>query len=304
MPAGLELNCRPIGCEQCWQNDFCEVDSDCPANHSCHPRFDGNGNEVNPFPILTPVCALRQLASPSFVEYLVDEGFVSPEAAAELEETIAKVRTKVQDIFSSIRLPDTFSSEGSAASIVDFAAKLSDIYVSMEEPAGPAHQGVIVLHMEFIDSSAQAMVSGIPIFVSFSDPWTVDINFVPAVIDRSTSEPDEVHEGPAYRGITFSLHSVELGGSISVLGWDVSLDSLLHASIKNQLADFGDKSVSGLLDIFGTYVGDDPALQRCIFVDHTRFDKLPQKCGDGEFEAPYMVRVQDDLLDITSERCQ
>lgn len=197
------FECEPIGCNECWRNDYCTSDADCPINHHCMNQADG-GFSSTPEPnaemaFATPMCLLRPIL----------HGLTSDSPAGDLFETFG-------DSLTNLRVPLAFGGVTDLGvedlKLTDLQARIVDMTASIEGGSTDS-TGALILRI--------ALQSPVVLQGSVSTPlgrtsFRVDIT--------GDSSPDEVVLSlflqPYIWGgrLQFDLFDGALDGDISLTG--------------------------------------------------------------------------------------
>ncbi len=295
--AGMVLGCRPIGCDECWHNDYCDPTdaSTCPLNHVCVQD-----------PTLSPLCIARPLLSPAV------EDDISPlfpdDRRDQIIANLHAVRDQLIQTMQTARLPDTLGLGDVpifADVATDFDAEIKHVSIDLADPfpfvtPPQAQQGQIRLRIDLKDG--YATVSGLPLNIG---DFSITFYYEPHVRERSDAEASS---GPGYAGIDATLVAVKVEGGVDIPLLPFGKISLSSAgdSLLDQLGPFANQLVSGILGILGAVEQDGhPDFARCLFVPDTSdgTQDLPRLCPDGKYEEPQLVKVTDGDIEITLRGC-
>lgn len=298
-PAGVEqppaedLLCRPLGCDECFRNDFCDDDSDCPRNHKCH---------VGPLPQLSPACVLRPVLSPTFAA-LVNAAPGDPQDKARVIEQLNLQRTRLIETLKTVRLPTTFEADGNL--VTDFDTKVTDVHVRFGAPLGQPNTIVLTLEM----AEALIVARSIPVvdevILSTNGPWNIEFWYAPYAGPSGTSS------SVGYSRVGLALVTVRVNGSIDA-PWPIGDQSLqpLGAAIEEKVGPFANQFIDNILVSLGSLRQDDanrltePDLIRCIFARPGFERALPHQCPDGSFQDLMHATVANKQLVMQGEVCR
>ena len=263
---GRNLLCRPIGCDTCWNNDYCTSDADCPANHHCY-----NGD----FGVLSPACIARPILSKTFERDILDAASgIDPAGVAKAKAELQVQRQNLLDTLDAVKIPNYVQS--GPFRVVEFDTRVHDISLqSGNGIAGPI--GTVVMHLEFEEASFQ-IDQPLTAFGSTNGGWSMDFVFAPYVALAGQNESD------AYSNLGFTLVDVRVHGDIAWIP-DVlfSIDDFATA-IKPRLGKLANKFMDSLiaavggLEADGTGRLDRPGIVRCIFAHPDNASNLPLQC--------------------------
>jgi hypothetical protein len=271
-PAGTTLACRPIGCDICWQNDYCDSDSDCPAKHHCSGATKANA----------PLCVLRPLLSKKAVKLVTQ---LDPDAGPLLDG----VRDRLTGIVSSVSMPAIINSGGHK--LTQFATHITDarVYVGSNR-TNTQLQGTVVLHLDF--GQTRIEVEGLPIDDQV-DSWSAEVIFEPHVQEGS---------GGDYSIVGLDLVDVTSELSVKLLGFiPIEVGDQIAGTLRQRLAPFAGPLVSAVLTTLGSR-----GLARCMFVSDKPDDNadLPAFCPlDNAWEPAQMSWAENTVLRVTLRAC-
>jgi hypothetical protein len=300
VPAGTDLACRPIGCDSCWDNSYCETAADCPLNHECSNDLTG----FDPIATPTPICIGRPLISRQSGEHLLESAGSAP-GVPEAVAALATLRSEIVRAMTHFRIP----TRTGANRPFQLDAALSDIAVRLEPSADPARQGRVIVRIELFNVAAGVFV-GPPVnsFVSFS-PGNVEIEGVyepharPRPAGSTGIDLADVsgRPGDGFVGVGFTLVDANLSADIDVVpGVGIPIGGLFEDTLTRRAGRFSGRFLETIVRILGT-----PGIPRCVFVsDQGRLALLPRDCGDGTSETEELVKVEGDQIRVVLRRCQ
>jgi hypothetical protein len=289
--SAVALACRPIGCDECWNNDYCDDDADCPLNHFCQESLG-----------LAPLCLARPLLSPTVEEVLVT--LIPADKQDAVRKSLENARSRLLSTLRTVRVPDTIAL-GDVPILADvatsFDAKIRGVKLEIVR-SERTQQGQIVVRIELTDASA--VVSGSPFDIG---DFTMRFFYEAHVNQRSD---EQSRKGPAYAGVGFTLVGLEVDGSIDIPILPIGSIDLGRAegTLMGSLGPFANRLLADILSIVGALNEDDasPGISRCLFVPESSSGTLhiPRRCPDGLLEEPHLVEVENGELVVTLRRCQ
>ena len=302
MPSGDDLICRPIGCDQCFENDYCSVATNgdqipgqCPANHHCLV----DAGDV----IATPLCILRPLTSPTFEDFVTRLlGTDDPRLPA-LKKTLADVRGDFTEIFRTVKIPNTIEVEDIPVidgPLTEFSTSITDANIFFEA-------GRLVLRLDMSEAHI-GFADGIN--TTTDGAWSIDFIYGIYTGPRPTDADDRDFSNP-YAGLNFTLVDVRANGAISVPIWfDQSLEPLT-AELTEKLGPFADQTINAILRVVGGVQEDSsgllnaPSPLRCMFSPPNTIRALPQQCSDpGNPFQDIRWAVATNAIDIGYGTCR
>lgn len=279
VPAGADLLCRPIGCDVCWNNDFCTpgVPGQCPANHHC---------EAVP-KVSTPVCPLRPIISPTFETKVLPTVVTDPDTLASIKGRIAAGRREVQSVLRTLKIPNTIATPPLPFGAgLFFKGPIRGIHFNLNDVHISFDKGRIVLRLEL----SQATILGAEgTSLITMGPWAIEFFYAIFTRPRPT-DPASVDFSNPYAGLGFTLVDVAVHGSIVV---PIFSDmSPLGATLRERLGPFSDQILEAIVRTLGTPQRDangllnDPSALRCVFASpavsgNTRAKPMPQQCPEA-----------------------
>lgn len=303
VPAGADLLCRPIGCDVCWNNDFCTpgVPGQCPANHHC---------EAVP-KVSTPVCPLRPIISPTFETKLLPTVVTDPDTLASIKARLAAGRREVQSVLRTLKIPNTIATPPLPFGAgLFFKGPIRGIHFNLNDVHISFDQGRIVLRLEL----SQATILGAEgTSLITAGPWAIE--FFHAIFTRPRpTDPASVDFSNPYAGLGFSLVDVAVHGSIVV---PIFSDmSPLGATLRERLGPFSDQILEAIVRTLGTPQRDangllnEPSALRCVFASpavsgNTQAKPMPQQCPEaGNPFQDIRWAVATDHVEIAHGACR
>jgi hypothetical protein len=275
LASGMHLFCRPIGCDSCWNNDFCENDAECPVNHTC----TGDDRAV------TPLCLARPILDVQARNLITD-----PTLRADLEAVLQSFG----DAIASARLPHGIDLPDPLGSLQDLDGAVRSFDVRLQE--SPGHQGT----MDVVFDIPSVVIRHIDIDTITLTDVSITFQFEPYIVPRTGHGFVGVQagqdRGDGYTGLAFSLKDVDV--SADILG-GIPVGSLVEGSLGGQVGPLSSRLFGAVLSALGV-----PGPIRCAFVSSTGdLDALPRACPEGGDESEHLVHVTDEALQISVRRC-
>lgn len=280
VPSGEDLQCRPIGCDTCWNNDYCTNeaqqpdDSKCPANHHCY---------ADPDLIATPMCFLRPLTSPAAEDLFSSVPGVDPAQAAQLKQLLEKTRAEFQEELKTVRLPrQTFVKDVPILGDIT----VSQMDASVKDVKMIANQGLIAMHLDMNQATFVIERHGA---LSTDGDWSID--FVYSIYSGPTpASPTAADFGNPYAGLGFSLVGVGVDGELDTPGPNFVDLSQFAPTIQDRLGPFANELMASIVRAEGSLQAgadgllDQPGIVRCMFTPLGLVHALPQQCPDKSMQ--------------------
>ncbi len=316
--AGGELACRPIGCDRCFKNDYCNVannynfdteNTDCPYNHSCKSE-----------PTLSPMCVARPILSPwkqsDSLNFIPDEE-QREDAEVALNELLGPARAQAEAAAGLLRLPDTVFLGRFIKTdwlLTSLTAEITEVSLSANREDRYA-QGAVTMTIDFKEASGRLESEILDTGFAIND-MKVTLTFVPSLLPST--------QDGAYADISMSLVDVDLDADLLNVpdfitsGWKrlfafIFLEILKtvwqpNLSLGGAVSGNGGSVLTGILALVGSMNDDgSPGFTRCVFVanDDPGTAELPLECSaSGEFETSELVEIEDGRIDLTLKECR
>lgn len=291
--AGPALSvCRPLGCDQCWHNDYCDTSADCPFNHLCStelPFFD----EVD---APTPLCLARPVLGPRLINAVLP--LFPPDQQQAIKASIDGVREQFLATIRPFRIPHGIEIEipGPNGHLNDLATQITDIRIILRAADDHDRQGGLALRVDLGD----VLIDGLS-FVDRLENVSVELRFQPFVQPHVGSGVSPGDAGSGFSGIGFSLVDTAVGADIPILQYPhigIPVGGYLKPVLGPRMGPLVTQILLSIMDSLGH-----PGTARCVFVaDDGAPGGLPQQCAEGP-ESEQIAHIRDGELDIILRTC-
>ncbi len=304
VPSGFGLLCRPIGCDECWQNSYCESSDDCPEAHTC-----STGE-----PVKSPACIARPVLSKQF-EATITQTISSsgkPDDIAKAKkvgDTLQLLRETVLRALRKVRLPWRFEYSGVSLTRL-YPVGIQDVYLSITN-------GVLVLTIQTSKIEVDGDFEGAGFSASTPGPVKFGFAFALSTGISGTSSPPAENDSMSFSGLKLSTLSVGAEGlELDLPGpFNPDLSSLLLDDVGKYLGPVLDGYVSRAFRVIGglregtTGLNDQPDFLRCMFAREDPANspfthRAPTQCRDGAVPPIYNAALTTQGFELHYPRCE
>jgi hypothetical protein len=315
-PSGARLLCRPIGCDECWNNSFCGVGAvgGCPEHHVCFENDDPDQAISSPVCVLRPVLSLE--AKPLF-----DPDTSHPEN----REAHDKVRLAILERLRQFHLPRYLGTPFFLGTPDPSPMAITRLFVQIEDIHIFFTGGKLVVRLDM----STALINGAvhlkrpgpgesyidETFFVYTRPFPIFLTYGLFVGPSGGAVPPAMNMSQAYSGLGFTLVDISIDPefvlpvplpTIDLSTIEGYLDSTLGSQLRDALGTKSDIIMDTLLVALGGLQGGDPKgramqISRCIV--GRPGNEPPKRCWNGQLPPIYSALIGTGQVDAHLPSC-